>query len=421
MAQFHTRSGIIYIWYTLTAMHLEQKQVLDKTRSRWTGVLYLQVTWAGIKIRWASILLTHPLKLLSCLPMGTCKHAVLGPVWCSLRAVRSLHTPLNTWIPKDNKSLASLQRPLMQCKSVPWPSKMRSTLWCLPKKVNILEFISSFSCFTATPSAANRPNISRAIDSRKWRSWYTDSPCMTRRRAWVVVASPTRARASKMACLEWWAQLNATSLDNKPGCKSACNLAKIASCSSNILIQSPSRGGFFRAVWTYLSITVLTRATWDLEESSDTQAHWRKSLSLSDSSWHWVRSLAHMSTSTMEVALAALQMAKSTAGPCMSLLIRNGCHDKEWSTLRLSRDSSPLLTPTQNRFLKGKGRAHTANVIECVFRATVCACNARCDVTPDMPDRMNCIEMVNMKTQWRRWAMAFPSPLGVANGKRPRW
>ena len=49
-------------------------------------------------------------------------------------------------------------------------TKMRSTPRCLPKKVNILEFISSFSRFTAAPSAANRPDISRAIDSRKRRS-----------------------------------------------------------------------------------------------------------------------------------------------------------------------------------------------------------------------------------------------------------
>jgi hypothetical protein len=53
-----------------------------------------------------------------------------------------------------------------------------------------------------------------------------------------------------------------------------------------------------------------------------------------------------------------------------------------------------------------------ANVIKHVFWATVCACDARCDVTPDIPDRMNCTIMVYMRRRWRRWLVTLPTPLG---------
>src|SRR6266404_3682476 len=101
----------------------------------------------------------------------------------------------------------------------------------------------------------------------------------------------------------------------------------------------------------------------------------------------------------MEVALAALWIAKSTAGPCMSSLIRNGYHGRGWTALGSGGDGSSLLIPVQSTSLKGIGRAHIASVIERTFRATVCACNARCDVTPDMMDRINSDKMMKMKTQ----------------------
>jgi hypothetical protein len=42
--------------------------------------------------------------------------------------------------------------------------------------------------------------------------------------------------------------LNTKSLENQLGCKSACNLVKIESCSSNILRRSLSSGGVIRIV-----------------------------------------------------------------------------------------------------------------------------------------------------------------------------
>ena len=51
-----------------------------------------------------------------------------------------------------------------------------------------------------------------------------------------------------------------------------------------------------------------------------------------------------------------------------------------------------------NRFLKGRGSTQMANV----FLATVCVCNAKCDVTTDILERRNCMIMVYIRIRWRR-------------------
>jgi len=123
----------------------------------------------------------------------------------------------------------------MQRKSASRPSRIRRAPRCIPKMFDTRAFISSFSRFATATSVANRQDMSTAADSRKMILLYTDSPCATRRRAWVVVASSAVANACKIACSGWRAQLNVTSLDNKPGRRSTCNLAKTESFSSNIL------------------------------------------------------------------------------------------------------------------------------------------------------------------------------------------
>ena len=194
-----------------------------------------QWTWAGIKTRWVSSFLTHPLKYWTYWLAETCKRAVLGLIWCSLRAVRLLWILLNMWIPRDNKSLASLQRLLMQCKSASHPSRIHRAPRCIPKMFDIQAFISSFSCFATATSVANRLDMSTAMDSRKRMLLYTDSPCVTRQCAWVIVASSAVTNASKIACSAWLAQLIVRSLNNKPECRLTCNLVKTESFSSNIL------------------------------------------------------------------------------------------------------------------------------------------------------------------------------------------
>ena len=75
-------------------------------------------------------------------------------------------------------------------------------------------------------------------------------------------------------------------------------------------------------------------------------------------------------------------------------------------------------------FLNGTGSAQKADVIERVFRTTACACDARCDVTPNMPYRMRWTKMVKVTTPRNRRVTAFPNPLGAARGakgKRQKW
>ncbi len=81
--------------------------------------------------------------------------------------------------------------------------------------------------------------------------------------------------------------------------------------------------------------------------------------------------------------------------------MRNGCHARECSILGLNVDNGSLPILLQIKSLKGTGRAQMAKVIDCVFRATVCAYDAKCDVMPDIPDRMNCTRVVKIRT-WRR-------------------
>jgi len=81
--------------------------------------------------------------------------------------------------------------------------------------------------------------------------------------------------------------------------------------------------------------------------------------------------------------------------------MRNGCYARECSILGLNVDNGSLLILLQIKSLKGTGRAQIAKVIDCVFWAMVCACDAKCNVMPDISDRMNCTRAVKIRI-WQR-------------------
>ncbi len=124
----------------------------------------------------------------------------------------------------------------------------------------------------------------------------------------------------------------------------------------------------------------------------------RKFLSLSNILCCQERSLIYTSISIKKVVLAVLRITKSTAGPCTSSLMRNGCHVRECSILGLNVDNGLLPILLQIKSLKGIGRAQMAKVIDCVFRATMCACDAKCNIMPNILDRMNCTRVVKIRT-----------------------
>ena len=78
--------------------------------------------------------------------------------------------------------------------------------------------------------------------------------------------------------------------------------------------------------------------------------------------------------------------------------MRNGCHVRECSILGLNVDNGLLPILLQIKSLKGIGRAQMAKVIDCVFRATMCACDAKCNIMPNILDRMNCTRVVKIRT-----------------------
>jgi len=62
-----------------------------------------------------------------------------------------------------------------------------------------------------------------------------------------------------------------------------------------------------------------------------------------------------------------------------------------------------------------------AKVIDCVFQATMCACDAKCNIIPNILDRMNYTRVVKIRTWWRKWVIALLTLFEEAKGMGNKW